>query len=266
MPSVVLVLIDGLRPDAISAARCPNLETLRRSGAWTMNAQSVMPSITLPCHMSIFHSVPPSQHRVTSNDNWPIPPSVPGIVEIAHQSAFRCAFFYNWEPLRNLAQPESLFLSYYRNNCKTTNGDNLNAWEAARFIRQAVPDFSFVYFGCVDETGHSHGWMSDEYLAQVERADHALGTVLDSLPHNTSVLVQSDHGGHDHDHGTDLPEDMTIPWILVGPSIRQSYEITEPVSLLDTAPTLAQLLGVAPHPEWHGHFIEAAFEDSYTPA
>ena len=75
MSIVVLMMIDGLRPDAISPARCPNLEALRRSGAWTFKAQSVMPSITLPCHMSIFHSIPPSQHGIISNDNWP--PEIP---------------------------------------------------------------------------------------------------------------------------------------------------------------------------------------------
>lgn len=259
MALVALILIDGLRPDAISPARCPNLEGLRRRGAWTFKAQSVMPSITLPCHMSIFHSVPPAQHGIITNDNWPPEIKVPGLIEVAHKAGRRSAFFYNWEPLRNLSRPDCLTFSYFRENCKVVEGDEVNAVEVARFIPQIPLDFVFVYLGVVDEIGHVYGWMSDEYLAQVERADRALGTVLNSLPPGSSVLLQSDHGGHDRGHGSDLPEDMIIPWIVTGPGIRPKCEIEESVSLLDTAPTLARLLGIAPDPAWQGHAIESIF-------
>ena len=62
--TVVLILIDGLRPDAIDAARSPAARPARprrRDNA----RQSVMPSVTLPCHTSIFHSVPPARHGIT---------------------------------------------------------------------------------------------------------------------------------------------------------------------------------------------------------
>jgi predicted AlkP superfamily pyrophosphatase or phosphodiesterase len=52
-------MIDGLRPDAIVPADCPNLKALLARSAYSLTATSVMPSITLPCHTSIFHSVPP---------------------------------------------------------------------------------------------------------------------------------------------------------------------------------------------------------------
>jgi predicted AlkP superfamily pyrophosphatase or phosphodiesterase len=249
-----------LRPDAISPARCPNIESLRRRGAWTFKAQSVMPSITLPCHMSIFHSLPPSQHGILTNDDWPPEIKTPGLVEVARAAGLKCAFFYNWEPLRNLSRPGCLTFSYFRENCKITDGDEVNALEAARFIEQIPLDFAFVYFGVVDEIGHVYGWMSDQYLAQVESADRALATVLKSLPDDSSILLQSDHGGHDRGHGTDLPDDMTIPWIVTGPHVRSNFEIPDTVSLLDTAPTLALLLSITPDPAWQGHAIESIFK------
>ena len=52
---------------------------------------------------------------------------------------------------------------------------------------------------------------------------------------------------------------MTIPWIVAGPRIRPGATLTEPVSLLDTAPTLARLLGLKPDPQWEGRCIEEAF-------
>ena len=64
---VVLIMIDGLRPDAITPDGCPALTGLMARGAYSLQARSLMPCLTLPCHMSIFHSVPPGRHGVTSN-------------------------------------------------------------------------------------------------------------------------------------------------------------------------------------------------------
>jgi arylsulfatase A-like enzyme len=86
-----------------------------------------------------------------------------------------------------------------------------------------------------------------------------MGTILDALPADTIYLLQSDHGGHDRTHGTDMPEDMTIPWLVAGPGIRAGHAIAAPVSLLDTAPTLARLIGFEPHREWEGRCVDEIF-------
>jgi len=259
--ATVLVLIDGLRPDGLAVARCPNLAALRAKGATTLRASSVMPSITLPSIMSIFHSVPPTRHGIPTNEWMPMPRPLPGLADVARTAGLRCAFFYNWEPLRNLSQPGSLAFSCFCNNYKTDpDGDQLIADEAVRYFSSDRPDFVFVYFGTLDVAGHNHRFMSDGYLAQLERVDGALGTLLGALPADATVLVTSDHGGHDRDHGTDKPEDMIVPWIIAGPGIRRGYEIKTPVSLLDTAPTLARVLGITPNPEWEGWCVEEVFE------
>jgi predicted AlkP superfamily pyrophosphatase or phosphodiesterase len=257
--SVVLILIDGLRPDAIAAAGCSRLAALRDRGAATMRASSVMPSITLPCHTSIFHSVPPTRHGITTNEWQPMARPLPGLFDLAHAAGKRCACFYNWEQLRDLGRPGSLELSFFRNTAYQPDGDQIVADEAARALRDGSFDFAFVYLGTVDTSGHYYGWMSDGYLEQVANVDALLGGLLDALPADTTVLLQSDHGGHDRNHGTDAPEDMTIPWIVAGPGIRAGYTIGAPVSLLDTAPTLARLLGLAPHRDWEGRCIEEIF-------
>ena len=53
---VLLVLCDGLRPDCIRDH--PAITFLRERGSWCMDARTVFPPVTLPCHMSLFHSVP----------------------------------------------------------------------------------------------------------------------------------------------------------------------------------------------------------------
>jgi predicted AlkP superfamily pyrophosphatase or phosphodiesterase len=256
---ITLFLIDGLRPDAIDLADCPNLKALRARSSSTMQASSVMPSITLPCHTSIFHSVTPERHGITSNEWHPMARPLPGLFDVAKAAGKTTAFFYNWEQLRDISRPGSLDLSFCANNSYDPDGDSVVAKYAAENLSTGKYDFAFVYFGNVDSAGHIHTWMSDGYLNQISITDKALGTVLDALPADSTVLLQSDHGGHDRTHGTTMPEDMTIPWMVAGPNIRQGYTIQEPVSLLNTAPTLARLLGVTPHRDWEGKCIEEIF-------
>ena len=256
--NTVFILIDGLRPDAIAQTNCPNLRGLMARSAYTLCARSVMPSITLPCHMSIFHSVPPERHGIVSNTWVPMARPLPGLIEVAAVHGIRCAHFYNWEPLRNLNTPETLWMSFFNDTSKLIDGDAITVEVAAAMIPRLQPQFSFVYLGTVDTMGHVFGWMNDGYFKQIERVDIELGKLLAALPANTNIVLQSDHGGHDRTHGTDMPEDMLIPWMASGPDIKAGI-IQSAVSLLDTAPTLARLLGFKPHPQWEGRVVEEIF-------
>jgi predicted AlkP superfamily pyrophosphatase or phosphodiesterase len=253
-------MIDGTRPDALPLTPCPNLDYLRANGASTMKASSVMPSITLPCHTSIFHSVPPTRHGITTNTWMPMARPVPGLVDVARMAGMRSAFFHNWEPLRDLNAPGSLAFSYFRDNCYTDpNGDRVIVDEALRYIASDRPDFAFVYMGTLDVAGHDHGWMSPKYLEQLTRVDDALGVLLAGLSADHAVIVNSDHGGHERNHGADIPEDMLVPWIAYGPGIRKGVTIDAPVSLMDTAPTITRLLGLQAHPVWEGRCVDEIF-------
>jgi arylsulfatase A-like enzyme len=52
---------------------------------------------------------------------------------------------------------------------------------------------------------------------------------------------------------------MTIPWLAVGPGIRAGHAIQSPVSLLDTAPTIARLLGLTASNQWEGRCVDEIF-------
>ncbi|NLE43949.1 MAG: sulfatase-like hydrolase/transferase [Chloroflexi bacterium] len=259
MSPAVLIVIDGLRPEAIEADECPNLRALCARGACSLRASSVMPAVSLPCHVSMFYSVAPGQHGVLTN-NWMAPTQpLSGLMEVGRAAGLKTAAVYNWEPLRDLSRPNSLAFSYFRDSLSAPDGDQVIADEASRYILTDRPDLLFVYFGTMDVAGHDHGFMSGRYLDQLERVDHSLGTLLLSLTPSTTVLTLADHGGHEHTHGTDCPEDLTIPWILAGPAIRSGYLIAGQVSLMDTAPTLARVLGLQPDPGWEGVCVDEAF-------
>jgi predicted AlkP superfamily pyrophosphatase or phosphodiesterase len=256
MIPVTLVIIDGLRPDAIRQARCPGLEWLMRNGSFTVKAQSVMPSFTLPCHTSIFYSLRPEQHEVLTNRWTPAAGLCEGLFEVIDAAGLKAAAFYNWEPLRDLSRPGCLAFSYFRDNADDPAGDQVLAEAAAHYIDHEKPAFAFVYLGTLDNVGHSRGWLSPEYLGQLERVDRAVGTVLSAIGSSGAIIVHSDHGGHDREHGTDAPEDMTIPWLAAGPGIQRRYGITRSVTLLDTAPTIARWLDLSIPTAWQGHGLD----------
>jgi predicted AlkP superfamily pyrophosphatase or phosphodiesterase len=260
MARVAFFMLDGVRPDAILAANCPNVTALRTAGASTLQARSLLPAITLPCHTSIFHSVPPARHGITSNDWHPMARPLPGLFEVIRQGGLSSAFFYSWEQLRDLSRPGSVSYSFYHDGHERPDGDDITAAEVVDYLANHQPDFIFVYLGCVDTAGHDYGWMSPEYLAQLERADAALGRILAALPEDYTIVLQADHGGHDRNHGEDIPEDINIPWMAAGAGIRRGHTIASPVSLLSTAPTVARLLGLSAPADWEGKAVDEIFE------
>ena len=48
---VILILVDGMRPDGMMECGNPFAQKLVEESTYSLNAQTVMPSVTLPCHM-----------------------------------------------------------------------------------------------------------------------------------------------------------------------------------------------------------------------
>lgn len=248
---VLMILVDGMRPDAI--ADLPAAKKMIAASASTMTARTVMPSVTLPCHMSLFHSVDPARHGTTTNTYAPQVRPIRGLCEVLAQNGKRCAFFYDWEQLRDLTRPGSLDVSCFvkGETFGYSAADRAVADAAISCLTQQGPDFAFLYLGDPDEVGHRYGWMSERYLAAVRGAWEQIERVFARLPEEYAVIILADHGGHDRIHGTDAAEDMTIPVMLRGECFVPG-ETMEDVSILDLAPTVAQLLGVAGDREWEG--------------
>src|SRR5437763_1437554 len=66
---VVLISLDGLRPDAVTPTNMPTVARLAKEGAATANAQTVLPSLTLPAHTSMLTGLVPDRHGITWNDD-----------------------------------------------------------------------------------------------------------------------------------------------------------------------------------------------------
>lgn len=250
---VVLVLVDGMRPDGFLQCGSPRVADIVADATVSFTAQTVMPSVTLPCHMSLFHSVPPQRHGILSNTYVPMPGEITGLVEAARACGKKTAFFITWEELRDLSHPDALSYSHFRNQHHDHGTDTKITTDFLSYLAEEKPDFTFLYLGETDEVGgHSCGWMSETYEKTVAIAANNIGRVKDALPEDYVMIVIADHGGHDRAHGSDLPEDMTIPVICYGGPFAKGAKLPEGVSILDIAPTVMELLGGKPDAQWEG--------------
>ena len=66
-PLVIVVVIDGFRPDSISNEVTPNLFRLKQEGVWGDNGHSVFPTVTRVNASSISTGTVPAVHGIVSN-------------------------------------------------------------------------------------------------------------------------------------------------------------------------------------------------------
>jgi ABC-type sugar transport system ATPase subunit len=78
---VVLILVDGMASYAVKACKHPFIPELLKESIYNLDSTTVMPSVTLPCHMSLFHSVPPQRHGILTNTYVPQVRPIDGLME-----------------------------------------------------------------------------------------------------------------------------------------------------------------------------------------
>lgn len=252
---VIIISIDGMRPDGLKQCGNEYLSTLMAESSYTFNASSMNPSITLPCHMSIFYGIEPMRHGIISNTFVPQVHTVKGLFEKIAAYGGVNAIFYGWEPLRNVAPPESCKFATYINAYTDESVDTILTDAAIKLIDAKKPDFVFLYQVDTDEKGgHDNGWMTDAYLNRISIAIDNARRVIEKFGDEYTVIITADHGGHDRMHGTLMPEDMTIPMFFRGKSFEKGKELSG-VTLLDIAPTVAKVMDFPCEKEWNGKAI-----------
>jgi predicted AlkP superfamily pyrophosphatase or phosphodiesterase len=74
-PLLVMISIDGLRPDYITAAdahgaKVPNLRRFLKEGAYAEGVQGVVPTVTYPSHTTLVTGVWPVKHGILANTTF----------------------------------------------------------------------------------------------------------------------------------------------------------------------------------------------------
>ncbi|CAG1010498.1 hypothetical protein ANAEL_03962 [Anaerolineales bacterium] len=256
---VIILSIDGLRPDAIELAPMPNLLNLMKTSSYSLTAQTIRPSATLPAHSSLLTGMCPSKHGVDWNDYIPQNGIAQGtdLFDLTHAAGMKNYMYVGKEKLQQVTDAFNIDRFVYINDRDKV------------VIQTMLADFPqdfgllFIHFATTDDMGHVYGWLSPEQLSVVFRADEAIGELLSALDERglrdeTLLIITADHGGHNLTHGSSSPEDMTVPWILSSPGI-QSGELVTPINITDTAATAAYALRLSIPAEWDGIPVLEAF-------
>lgn len=261
---VMIVSFDGLRPDAIDAEIAPTLQGLIDGGSYNPVSLAEIPAVTLPNHTSMVTGLSILSHGVLVNSTIEGRVEHSTIFDVAQAHDVSMGFFANKGKLGYLCpegQPDVRVI--------TGDVDDI-ANECANAIRDHDLRLIFLHFGEPDGAGHSHGWMSEPYLAQVTRADAALKRILDAMDEkdvrkDTLIIVTSDHGGHGRTHGFPIPSDQHVPFILNGPGIAKGRALKNTTHPMDVAATALTQLGLPTKTAKDGHDVAEAREGYMPP-
>ncbi|WKL49236.1 alkaline phosphatase family protein [Flavobacterium pectinovorum] len=269
---VVVIGFDGLSPNGIEKAKTPNFDKLIKEGASTLHARSVLPSSSSTNWASMIMGAGPEQHGITSNDweknNFVLPAVVQGedflfptIFKLIHTQIKNAEVgaIYHWSGFGRLFEKSAVT---YDINPET---EDQTALKASNYIKAKQPVFTFVHFDHVDHAGHEYGHGSAEYYKAVEKADALLGEVMlaitsSAMAGETVVIVSSDHGGLGKGHGGESLQEVEIPFIVWGKTVKKNYTIDFPVYQYDNAATVAFALGLKMPMACIGRPVKNAFE------
>jgi hypothetical protein len=264
---VVLLVIDGLRPDAVSPALMPSLAALAASG-WSSEGRTVRPSVTVAALTSLATGVPPERHGLTEarlpslgglSGLRPLPlvlkrhghltRVVTGPLPTAHRVLGRT--------LLGLAGVGSLVTAAPR--------PRELALTAEREHGRMGASLTIVYVDSCDRAGHREGWMSRAYLEAARAADEAVAVLTGELLGDEAalLLVTADHGGGGvapTDHDMPHPANDAIPIVAAGARVRPGRGHGG-VSLLDLPPTILQVLGVPVPRAYAGRALDLLTEE-----
>ncbi|HEX6052934.1 MAG TPA: ectonucleotide pyrophosphatase/phosphodiesterase [Gemmatimonadaceae bacterium] len=263
---VVIVSIDGLRPDAIGRFNATTIGRLAREGSHTFAATTINPSKTLPSHTSMLTGEGPDEHGITWNSNRTgahasLP--VPTVFGVARKSGLHTAAFFSKGKFNHLEVPGSLDYSQAPNGNGKWSADRTVA-DVERYLTAHRPNLLFVHLAEPDNAGHLWGWMSTFYGRAVRKADAAVARLMTAADQaygaeNYTIIITADHGGHGRTHGSTRAEDVKIPWIAWGKGVSPRMSIADSVRTMDTAGTALWLLGVDAPDGWSGVAVRSAF-------
>lgn len=241
-PMALVVMVDGMRADAVESGEMPNLERLRagkwQSGykaAWSLTGQIAPGSApsSAPNHVSIATGFRPADHGVTANSvlEGGTASSKPTWLKrvIDEKDGATALFVYSWSPDGNIAPNEGV---EYMGGTDAANATAL----ASRLAAANAPDATLYFIDCVDAAGHSGGYypMSSAYRAALAEADGYIGACLSAIAGRATfdqedwlVVVTSDHGGYKTYHGQILNSQVqsyqayTVPLVVAGRSVAE---------------------------------------------
>ncbi len=257
MPKLLCVIIDGLRAESLACAHVPCIDALAGRGALIPNLQPPPPGLTLPTLISLLTSLAPIEHGILTNSAaTPIAPQAVSLFSLLRYRNQTGAAFYSSDRLRPLFPPGTLQTGLLINSQSIRNVDRDLAQQASLHLQREQPDFCLLYLEGADIAAVHFGSGSEPHLDSVEQADQALAVLLEHLAevglHRDYTIMVMGCGGSLQAEPESSP---SLPLLFSGPGVRKGQRLEHPPMLVDLAPTMAAMLGLAPHPDWRGRVL-----------
>ncbi len=220
-PKVLIVGIDGLRPDALRGASAPVIQELARQGAHSFQALCQPETRTGewathsgPGWASVLTGVWANKHGITNNrfdrasrERLAGHPDLFWYAEQASKGQLATASFTTWTPinvyerrapragvdderrdpdLRRAARGGPRGFVVRHADCQRFHdfregGDAAVEALAATWLREEAADLTFILFSDVDVAGHETGYGSPAYGAAIEATDRRVASLLAAL-------------------------------------------------------------------------------------
>jgi predicted AlkP superfamily pyrophosphatase or phosphodiesterase len=216
-PPLILVSLDGFRPDYTARYGAPNLARLAEAGVHAPQGMiPVFPSKTFPNHYSIVTGLYPEHHGIVSNTIYD--PERDAWFRIGDAEAIADPHWWGGEPIWVTAQRQGLRSAtfFWVGSEAPVRGVQPTYWKpydgsipGAERVDQVLrwldlpaherPHLITLYFSAVDSAGHRHGPDSVEVARAVQRVDAHLGRLIQGLEarglaERVNLVVLSDHG------------------------------------------------------------------------
>jgi predicted AlkP superfamily pyrophosphatase or phosphodiesterase len=213
---VILVSLDGMRPDYLERGVSPNLNRLAADGARALAMRPSYPSLTFPNHYTLVTGLRPDHHGVV--DNTMNDAAIPS-VRFSMGNADAVTDRRWWD------QAEPVWVTAERHGIRTAEMFWPGSEAAIQGVRPAMAarfdgklpaadrvdrllswldhpadgrlGFLTLYIDDIDHAGHDFGPDAAETTQAVARVDQAIGRLLDGLQRrhvDANIIVVSDHG------------------------------------------------------------------------
>jgi predicted AlkP superfamily pyrophosphatase or phosphodiesterase len=215
-PPLILVSLDGFRPDYLERGVTPNLNRLAAEGARAVAMRPSFPSVTFPNHYTLVTGLRPDRHGIVDNNmsdaaipdvrfslsnaaavtdrRWWDQAEPVWVTAARHGVRSGTMFWPGSEAAIHGVRP-AMSPRFDGKMPAAARVDMLLSW----LDRPAADAYGFftLYFDDVDHAGHDAGPAAEQTTQAAAHVDQAVGRLLDGLKQraiDANIVVVSDHG------------------------------------------------------------------------
>ncbi len=235
---ILIIGIDGARPDCIDAANTPELDALFANGIFSPDALNNDITYSGPGWSAMVCGAWSDAHGVTNNNftgsNYAAYPSFLKRLETANPNLNTYSICH-WSPINDYIQGDDV------DEAINTTSDQMVSDAAVAILESGNPHAMFLHFDDVDVAGHGNGFNAGAaaYMNAIEAVDEQVGEVMTALTNrpnfteeNWLIISSTDHGGIGYGHGGTSIEEQTIFFSASGLSVDPELVVKDTLEIL----------------------------------